>query len=101
MGRCPTQMRRRRRRLLSSRGRDYPLGVSTPHHGNPISRSSLGAASQIGLELAAAAKPVLHGRARLAVLFGSTARDRARPDSDVDLAFLPLGDMELRDELAL
>jgi predicted nucleotidyltransferase len=39
---------------------------------------------------------------RLALLFGSTARGRARPDSDVDLAILPVDrEMPLRAELDL
>ena len=38
---------------------------------------------------------------RLVVLFGSSARGSARPDSDVDLGFLPDRDLTLGDELAL
>lgn len=41
-------------------------------------------------------------RLRLAILFGSTARGSARPDSDVDLAIWPADpDIPLSDELAL
>jgi predicted nucleotidyltransferase len=36
-----------------------------------------------------------------AVLFGSWARNRVRPDSDVDVAFLPAGDWTLSLELDL
>ncbi len=48
-------------------------------------------------------RPVLEGRGlRLAVLFGSAARDALRPDSDLDVAFLPRdAAMPLSEELAL
>jgi predicted nucleotidyltransferase len=36
-----------------------------------------------------------------ALLFGSRARDRARSDSDVDVAIMPVGDWSLATELAL
>lgn len=36
-----------------------------------------------------------------ALLFGSWARDRARPDSDVDVAIMPRGDWPLAAELVL
>lgn len=36
-----------------------------------------------------------------AVLFGSWARDQAHPESDVDVAFMPLGDWTLAAELDL
>jgi predicted nucleotidyltransferase len=38
---------------------------------------------------------------RLAILFGSAARGRLRPDSDLDLAILPRDDLTLADELEL
>jgi predicted nucleotidyltransferase len=42
------------------------------------------------------------GVVRVALLFGSTARGQERPDSDVDVGFLPLdAEMSLGDELAL
>jgi uncharacterized protein len=40
-------------------------------------------------------------RVGLAVLFGSQATGRARPESDFDVGILPLEDMSLGDELAL
>jgi predicted nucleotidyltransferase len=49
------------------------------------------------------ARPALQGRGlRLAVLFGSAARDELRADSDVDVGILPRDpDLPLRDELEL
>lgn len=35
----------------------------------------------------------------LAVLFGSGARNRLRPDSDLDVGIIPSADLSLRDEL--
>ena len=40
-------------------------------------------------------------RLRLALLFGSHARGRARPDSDIDVGILPIDDLLLREELVL
>ena len=52
--------------------------------------------------LVARALPVLRAAPlRLAVLFGSAARGRLRPDSDLDIGFLPTRDLPLADELAL
>jgi predicted nucleotidyltransferase len=38
---------------------------------------------------------------RLALLFGSAAKDRLRPDSDVDVGIFPLEDLSLAEELEL
>lgn len=38
---------------------------------------------------------------RFAILFGSRARGTARPDSDVDVAISPAGELSLSDEHAL
>jgi predicted nucleotidyltransferase len=54
--------------------------------------------------LRAALKPLWDsGRFRLIVLFGSTATGERRPDSDLDLAFLPVDDepVDAFDEIAL
>ncbi|MGH7297254.1 MAG: type VII toxin-antitoxin system MntA family adenylyltransferase antitoxin [Polyangiaceae bacterium] len=54
-------------------------------------------------EIAARLRPALEGRGlRMAVLFGSAARDALRGDSDVDVAILPASnEMPLAEELAL
>jgi predicted nucleotidyltransferase len=57
----------------------------------------------VNREIVERLRPVLEGRSlRLAVLFGSAARDALRPDSDVDIAMLPTSpDLALAEELAL
>ena len=54
-------------------------------------------------EVIARLGPVLQGRGlRLAILFGSGARDALRADSDLDVGFFPLdATMTLAEELAL
>jgi predicted nucleotidyltransferase len=55
-------------------------------------------------ELLAALRAAFHDRrdVRLAILFGSQARDRPRPDSDVDLAVVgPVDRLRLATELSL
>lgn len=41
------------------------------------------------------------GRVRLAILFGSQATGRARPDSDVDIGIVPSAELSLAEELSL
>ena len=41
------------------------------------------------------------GRVRLAILFGSQATGRARPDSDVDIGIVPTAELSLAEELSL